>query len=268
MAEQNVTQQVAEPGKQHRIRDLASRLYRGEAGIDVVGKRKIWYGVAGGIVLVAIITFLLQPFNLGIEFRGGNSFTVPATVGTLAEVRAAVEETGAEVATAQTVGGASGESYLIKTDELADDPAAADARGSGDQGRAGRATSTSRPTPISESAVSGAWGAAITQQALIGTAVFLVLVVIYLSLVFREWQMAVAALAALAQNLILTADGLSRWSASRSPRRRSSASSPSSASRSTTSWSSSTRCGRTPGASPATRTGPTARRRTWPSTRP
>jgi preprotein translocase subunit SecF len=204
MAEQNMTQQVTEPAKHHRIRDLASRLYSGDAGIDVVGKRKIWYSVAGGILLVAIVTFLLQPFNIGIEFKGGNSFTMPASVGTLADVRAAVEETGAEVASAQKVGGSSGESYLIKTEQLSDDTAAADTRAAEIKEALAEEFNIS-PDAISESAVSGAWGAAITQQALIGTAVFLVLVVIYLSLVFREWKMAVAALAALAQNLILTA---------------------------------------------------------------
>jgi preprotein translocase subunit SecF len=61
------------------------------------------------------------------------------------------------------------------------------------------------PDVISEESVSGAWGAAITKQAIIGTVVFLVLVMAYLSLVFREWKMAAAALAALFQNLILTA---------------------------------------------------------------
>ena len=204
MAEQSKTRPVTEPGKHHRIRDLASRLYSGDAGIDVVGKRKIWYSVAGGIVLVAIITFLVQPFNIGIEFKGGNSFTLPASVGTLAEVRSAVEDTGAEVASAQKVGGSSGESYLIKTPELADDPAVADARAH-DVKEALATKFNIAPEAISESAVSGAWGSAITRQALIGAVVFLVLVVIYLSLVFREWKMAVAAIAALAQNLILTA---------------------------------------------------------------
>ncbi len=204
MAKQDKTQQVAEPRKQHRIRDLASRLYSGDAGIDVVGKRKIWYGVAGGIVLVAIITFLLQPFNIGIEFRGGNSFTLPANVGTMADVQSAVEESGAEVASAQKIGGSSGDSYLIKTEQLSDDAAAADARAAEIKDTLAERFNIS-PDAISESAVSGAWGASITRQALIGTVVFLVLVVIYLSLVFREWKMAVAAIAALAQNLILTA---------------------------------------------------------------
>jgi preprotein translocase subunit SecF len=185
------------------IKDLASRLYQGEAGLDVVGKRKIFYGVAVAIVLVAIVTILVRPFNLGIEFKGGNSFTVPASVGSMDDVRDTIAGTGAEVASAQTVGGGQ-TSYLIKTAELDPDPAVASKKAA--DIKAAVAQRFNIPIDnISENAVSGAWGASVTKQALIGTLVFLVLVVIYLSMVFREWKMAVAAMAALLQNLVLTA---------------------------------------------------------------
>jgi preprotein translocase subunit SecF len=204
MTESAIVERGTGPEKHHRIRDLASRLYRGEAGIDVVGKRKIWYSIAAGILLVGIITILIRPFNVGIEFKGGNGFTVPASVGTLEDVRSAVADTGADVASAQKVGGSSGDSYLIKTNELDSNQGVADAKAA-DIKKALADKFHISPDAISENAVSGAWGASITKQAIIGTVIFLVLVVIYLSLVFREWKMAIAALAALFQNLILTA---------------------------------------------------------------
>jgi len=92
--DQIVSDDVVAPGnteKRHGIRDLASRLYQGDAGIDVVGKRKIFYGVALAIVAIFLVTISVHRFNLGIEFKGGNSFTVPASVGTLSDVRASVE---------------------------------------------------------------------------------------------------------------------------------------------------------------------------------
>ena len=101
-------------GAASRLRDLASRLYQGDAGIDVVGKRKIWYSVAAAILLIGIATIFVRPFNFGIEFRGGHSFTIPASVGTLEEVRGAVEDTGAEVASAQRIGGGSVERLEAK----------------------------------------------------------------------------------------------------------------------------------------------------------
>jgi preprotein translocase subunit SecF len=186
------------------IRDIASRLYRGEAGIDIVGKRKIWYAVAALILLIGIVTIFVRPFNVGIDFKGGNSFTVPASVGTLQDAREAVEASGADVASAQTVGSGSDQHYLIKTNVLDENQTVAGERAA--QIRQDIAARFGIPVEeVSTDEVSGTWGAAVTKNAVTGTLVFLVLVVIYLSLVFREWKMAVAALAALFQNLILTA---------------------------------------------------------------
>ena len=58
---------------------LANRLYRGEAGLNLIGKRKIWFGVAGALILVALLSFGINRFSLGIEFAGGNQFIVPAS---------------------------------------------------------------------------------------------------------------------------------------------------------------------------------------------
>jgi preprotein translocase subunit SecF len=198
-----MTQSTDTPAKSsHRIRDLAGRLYRGEAGLDVVGKRKIFYGVALGIVLVFLLTIFIRPFNIGIEFRGGNAFTVPASVGTLAEARGAVEqEIGTDAASAQVV---NGNAYRITVNELDSDQRVADKKASDIKAALAKRFNVD-PSTISEDAVSGNWGASTIKQAIIGTVIFLVLVVVYLSLVFREWKMAVAALAALFQNLILTA---------------------------------------------------------------
>lgn len=192
----------------HKLRDLASRLYNGEAGIDVIGKRKIWYTVAAAILLIGIVTPLIRPFNIGIEFRGGNSFSIPASVGSLEEVRATVEESvahaDAEVASAQLVRGASGDTYLVKTTLLDEDATRAAVKAAEIRNEIAEQFGIS-PDEISEEAVSGTWGASVTQQAVIGALIFLALVVLYLSLVFREWKMAVAALAGLGQNLVLTA---------------------------------------------------------------
>jgi len=195
--------------KAHGLRDLASRLYSGEAGIDVVGRRKIWYTVAAVILLAGIVTLFVRPFNWGIEFRGGNTFTVPASVGTLEDVRETVEEAvagfDAEVASAQRVGSTDGrESYQIKTTLLDEDATQAAVKATEIRNAIAERFGL-EPEDIGEAAVSGTWGASVTRQAIIGALVFLVLVVLYLSLVFREWKMAVAALAGLLQSLLLTA---------------------------------------------------------------
>ena len=70
---------------------LAARLYRGEADLNIVGRRKLWFGVAGVLMLIAVLSFAISGFKLGIEFAGGNSFQVPASVGTLDRAEQVVE---------------------------------------------------------------------------------------------------------------------------------------------------------------------------------
>jgi preprotein translocase subunit SecF len=177
---------------------LATRLYRGDAGIDVVRKRRnVWFMVAGGMVLIALLSFGLRGFTLGIEFSGGNQFQLPAKVGTLASAEDAAKAGGAEVVSAQTVGRGGTASYLLRTGQLTQDE-----NNKIKQTLAQRFGLT--PGEISDSRVSPAWGGQVTRQALLGLLVFLVLVTIYLILRF-EWRMAVAAVASLVLDLLATA---------------------------------------------------------------
>ncbi|RKN40289.1 protein translocase subunit SecF [Micromonospora endolithica] len=184
---------------------LASRLYRGEAGLDVVGRRKLWFTVAGVLVLLALASFLIRGFNPGIEFAGGNVLRVPASVGTLEEVESRTDTILAEqgdearVVTAQQVGGGgTGEEfYELKTTQLGPEQDTA--------ARTALAQSFGiNVDQISGDRVSKAWGDQVTSRALLGLVIFLAVVSIYLVLRF-EWQMAVAAIASLLMNLVLTA---------------------------------------------------------------
>lgn len=181
---------------------LAARLYRGEAGLDVVGHRKILFAVAGLVVLVAIVSFAWRGFTLGIDFKGGNEFQVPASVGTLSQTQAKVGDAvsaadpGATVVSVQRLGG-SDPTYLVRTSSMSVNETAAV--------KSAMAERLGVPAQrISDDRVSAAWGAQVTRQALIGLGIFLVLVIVYL-VVRLEWRMAVAAVASLAFDLLLTA---------------------------------------------------------------
>ncbi|TYB38536.1 protein translocase subunit SecF [Micromonospora sp. AP08] len=182
---------------------LAARLYRGEADLNIVGKRKLWFGVAGVLVLIAVLSFVLSGFKLGIEFAGGNSFQVPASVGTLEQAEAKVDAAlatkggGAEVVTAQKVGSTSGEYYELRTGQLTAEQAS--------EVKTEMAQSFGiQADQISGSQVSEAWGSQVTSRALLGLLIFVAVVAIYLILRF-EWRMAAAAIASLFTNLVLTA---------------------------------------------------------------
>ncbi|MCZ7438406.1 protein translocase subunit SecF [Micromonospora sp. WMMC241] len=181
---------------------LAARLYRGEADLNIVGKRKLWFGVAGALVLIAVLSFALNGFKLGIEFAGGNSFQVPASVGTLDRAETVVDDAlaaeapGVEVVSAQKVGGTSGEYYEMRTGQL-----------TAEQANAAKTAMAQefgiQADQISGSQVSEAWGSQVTSRAFLGLLIFLAVVSIYLVLRF-EWRMAVAAIASLLTNLVLT----------------------------------------------------------------
>ncbi|RKF26835.1 protein translocase subunit SecF [Micromonospora globbae] len=182
---------------------LATRLYRGEAGLNIIGKRKLWFSVAGLLVLVAVLSFAFRGFTLGIEFEGGNSFQVPASVGTLNQTEDRVntilgdEAGGAAVESAQRVGGAGGEFYEFRTAVL-----------TSDQANAVKAALAQEfnldEDQISANQVSAAWGGQYTERALLGLVIFIALVMLYLIIRF-EWRMAVGAVSSLLLNLVLTA---------------------------------------------------------------
>lgn len=188
--------QATQLGQTVRRMGWATRLYLGEAGINVVDWRKRLFVAAAVLVVIAFASIAVRGFSFGIEFVGGNQFTVPAEVGTLLEVEDAVADAGASVVSGQTLGG--GEpSYLIRTLDLSSEQALAVKAQLGDQFGID-------PDAISDDRVSAAWGEQITRQALIALAVFVALMIAYLSVRF-EPRAAVAAVSALVLDLIITA---------------------------------------------------------------
>jgi preprotein translocase subunit SecF len=184
---------------------LADRLYRGEANLNIVGRRKVWFLAAAILVLIALGSFLIRGFHLGIEFSGGTQLIMPASVGTQTDaqnaVQRAVETAGVsgdvQVGAAQQVGNGDGATYTVRTSSLTQPQA--------DAVKTALASDLGvPPQTISDNRVSAAWGGQVTRQALLGLGIFLVLVMAYLVIRF-EWRMAVAAVASLLLDLVLTA---------------------------------------------------------------
>jgi preprotein translocase subunit SecF len=173
---------------------LSHRLYNGEAGLDVVGRSRLIYKITAVVVLLCIASMLFRGFNFGIDFAGGNSFRLPGDTAQLEQVRAAATDAGADVASAQVVGG---NTILLRTGALDNDAerAVVDAVA----GAAGVDADQ-----VSPESVSAEWGQDITDQALLALVVFLVAVIAFLAIRFQP-KMAVGAIAALLHDLLLTA---------------------------------------------------------------
>jgi preprotein translocase subunit SecF len=174
---------------------LPERLASGETSFDVVGlrRRRLWYGIAAGLMLLSLANILVKGFNAGIEFEGGSAFTVPAGGGSVAQARDAVEPLVDGEPIVQQVGT---DRLRVQTEPLPVErqteveEALAAAFGVGVE-------------EIDTSSVGSAWGGQITSAALRGLAVFLVLVSLYIG--FRyEFKMAAGALVALLHDLLLT----------------------------------------------------------------
>ncbi len=178
--------------------NVLRRLYRGDTTVDFIGPRKRWYIASALLILVCVGSMVFKGFNFGIEFSGGNSFVMTRPAGsTLEQASAAVEDAGVKVQTAQTAGSGGQQKYVIKTEELSVDKADEVKRSLSER-------LDIPPGDVTDSAVSSSWGGQVTQKGLIALAVFLVLVGVYIWVWFEK-KMAIAALAALVHDLVLTA---------------------------------------------------------------
>jgi preprotein translocase subunit SecF len=181
---------------------MGNKLYTGEKSINFVGRKWLWYAVSAVIVVVAILGLSLRGLNLGIDFTGGTSYTVtvPGTAdqGLADKLRDAVNNTGITAAQTPTVMTAGQHSVVIDVKEITE--------GSADDQTLEKAISQTAgvsQNEISRQGVGASWGARVAKQALTGLIVFLVLVVLFIWGYFRQWKMSVAAIVALAHDVVI-----------------------------------------------------------------
>ena len=172
-----------------------SRLNRGETKVDFVGNRKRWFTISAVLLLISLASFGLRQLNLGLEFEGGLGLQTQNSAGAdVPAIRAALEDIEIDDATIQLLD--DGEAVRITTPELDDqllnitiDVVA-------------EVTGTDR-NDISIESVGPSFGALVARRALIALAVFLGVVVLFIS--WRlEFKMALAGLTALFHDLLIT----------------------------------------------------------------
>ena len=166
--------------------------------VDFVGRSRRWALISGLLILLSVGSLAINGLDLSIDFVGGTSYTLegidPDT--TPADLREAAEQAGAQDIIPQLQGTGDDLGALVRTEEMApgSDEAVAVQEALVEASGAENATI---------SFVGPTWGQRITQQSLEALVVFLVVVVIYIS--FRlEFKMAVAAVIALAHDLLIT----------------------------------------------------------------
>jgi len=168
-------------------------MYHGETSFDFVGRRRLWFGISGLLVLISLASLVVPGLNFGIDFKGGAVFRVqPERTVTEAQVRRAVGPTAEVVQVTQN----NPVQVIVQTEEL---PSAEVARIRTELAQLAGVERNS----VDTEAIGSKWGSTVSRKAVIGLLVFLVAVTIYVSL-RMEFKMAVAALVALLHDLIIT----------------------------------------------------------------
>jgi preprotein translocase subunit SecF len=173
--------------------NVGARLYSGQSAFNFVGNRRRWYIISAVILIIALGGIFVRGLNLGVEFKGGAVYVVPASSCSVIDARTVVGEvTGGTPTVTETGAGL----IRVQTEAL-DQPTNLAVV-------AALAEVCEVPgDSINVQLVGPSWGAEITGKALQALLVFLVLVTIFLSIYF-EWRMAVAALVALAHDVVIT----------------------------------------------------------------
>lgn len=182
-----------------------ARLYTGTGAFEVVGRRKLWYGVSGAILAVAVLAIILRGFSFGIDFKGGTTVSFPHEGAQVAQVEEVFSKTlGSEPESVVIVGKGASSTVQIRSETLSNEQTTKLRSALFDAFAPKGADGSPSKQAISDSAVSETWGGQITKKAVIALVVFLALVAIYITVRYERY-MTISAVVAMFFDLAVTA---------------------------------------------------------------
>ena len=175
------------------------RLYRGLTTIDFVGRRRIWFTLSIVIIVIGIGSLSIRGFNLGIDFKGGDSWEVLAPHTSISKMTTAVERAGLTLPPVEKLGR---DTYEVTAD-LNNLSTTNQTIVTNNVVNAMAKVADVNPIQVSTSSVGPTWGSQITDRALEALIIFFIAVVGYISIRF-EPKMALAAFIAMVHDLLVT----------------------------------------------------------------
>jgi preprotein translocase subunit SecF len=173
---------------------LGGRLYSGETSFNIIENRKRWYTISSLFILVSIGALFIQGLHLGLEFKGGASYTVTKPGVTIEQGRAAADNFDIPgEAIVQKVGD---DKIRFQTGALT--PAQSQA-----VENVLVFTFGVELESIDTQIIGPSWGEEITKKALYGLIAFLFAVMLFLAMAF-EPKMAIAAIVAVVHDVFIT----------------------------------------------------------------
>jgi len=177
-----------------KLTGLGGRLYSGETSFDIIGKRRRWYSISAIFILLSLAALVIQGLHLGIEFKGGSSYTVNKSGISIEQARSSVS--GAGIPGEIIVQKIGNDKVRIQTGAL-----------TSEQSKAVEAALTQTFSVTLESIdtqiVGPSWGKEITKKALYGLFAFLIAIMLFLAMAF-EPKMAISAIVAVIHDVFIT----------------------------------------------------------------
>ena len=165
--------------------------------INFVGHRKVFLIISACLVVGSLAVVGIKGMQFGIEFVGGTSIAFHDTGDvTIDDMRNAFSEAGQADATIQTTTTDGEEGFLVRMTVTDAEEAAAVANQV-----AQKYSLTSDNFEVTT--IGPDWGASVIQQSLIAFLVSLVLIIVYITVRFREYKMGFTAVVVLLHDLII-----------------------------------------------------------------
>ena len=180
-------------------RGPGGRLYHGETAIDFYGRRWIGLGVSAALLVISVVSLLFSGLNLSLEFKGGVLWEVPSETLTEAQARQILDDNGLDGGSAKVqilISNETGRSVEVQVGDQPDSVRI----------KVQEAFAKEAGVPVDQVAtqlVSSSWGSSITKKAITALVVFIILVSMFIA--WRlEWRMALAAIAAMLHDVLLS----------------------------------------------------------------
>ncbi len=198
-AEELVAEQTG--AKRHNV---FVRLYRGETSFDFIGNRRWWFGASALVILLGVVSLGTRGLNLGIDFKGGQSWLVTSPTLTVSQATSAVEAAGITQPTVVQLTNQVNHTKQIEVQADLNAKPVADRTAIENrvQDALAKAADTT-PDNVDFNDVGPTWGGQVTRKAIEALIVFFIAVTAYISFRF-EFKMAVAAIVAVIHDILIT----------------------------------------------------------------
>jgi SecD/SecF fusion protein len=170
--------------------------------IDFIGKRKLYYGISGAVILAGLVAIAINGLNYGVDFSGGRTYIVQFNQPTDVEnLRSALTEQFGTSPEVKTYG--FDNKYQVTTKYLVDDDSEAATTDAESKLNQGLAKMGGNGQILSSTKVGPTVAADIRSSAMYALAIAMALMFLYILIRFRKWQFALGTMVSLVHTVLV-----------------------------------------------------------------